>query len=144
MCYRKCGSKMIKAVFLSVPRTKWIYCRDVRSLVQITWSSCVSACIICSHQWPEFKIGSPYRLVVFIKLEVIATELHTEYNGSHTLKTVDPLLPFWTLAAHVHHFERELLEGEFVLNNASGHVTWAQNVLNSWDELGRWNAVQVV
>ncbi len=42
---------------------------------------------------PWIQNVSPYRLVVFIKLEVIATELHAEYNGSHTLKTVDPLLP---------------------------------------------------
>ncbi|KPP61639.1 hypothetical protein Z043_120241, partial [Scleropages formosus] len=78
------------------------------------------------------------------ELEVVATKFNTEDDGSHALEAVDPLLPFRTLASHVHHFEGELLEGELVFHDAGGHVTGAQDVLHCGDILCASNAVQVV
>uniref|UniRef100_A0A3B3Y5A0 Uncharacterized protein n=1 Tax=Poecilia mexicana TaxID=48701 RepID=A0A3B3Y5A0_9TELE len=66
----------------------------------------------------------------------LSTQLNTEYDCSHALKTVNPLLPLRTLSTHIHHLKSELLEGELVLHDACGHVAGAQDVLHSGDVLG--------
>uniref|UniRef100_A0A8D0HDU5 Uncharacterized protein n=1 Tax=Sphenodon punctatus TaxID=8508 RepID=A0A8D0HDU5_SPHPU len=46
-----------------------------------------------------------YRLVIFIQLQVISTQLHAEYYCCNPLKTVDPFFALRPLPTHIHHFE---------------------------------------
>ena len=34
---------------------------------------------------------------------IVLAECHQEHDGSHILKTVNPLPPLWALASHIHH-----------------------------------------
>ncbi len=44
-----------------------------------------------------------YIFLIFVKDLIVLAEGRQKYDGSDILKTVDPFLPLWTLATHIHH-----------------------------------------
>lgn len=85
-----------------------------------------------------------YCLVIFIQLQVIPTQLHTENYCCNPLETVDPLFAFRSLSTHIHHFESQLFEGELIFYNPCGHVPRPQNIFHGGDVVQGRDALQVV
>lgn len=56
----------------------------------------------------------------------------TEDDCGDVLETVDPLLPFGSLAADVEQFEVEILEREVHLDDASGLHSGPEDILFRW------------
>lgn len=77
----------------------------------------------------EQRTTDAYHALVFIQHLIVFTQTDKEDKGGHVLETVDPLLPFATLATDVEKFVCKLANLEGCLRNTSGLDTAAKDVL---------------